>query len=426
MVEFPKLKNSLSLSLPMLMFFYLTLVPLTVLGQLEFGTYFEWFLKITLLILMGYWWRKYVERSEYHLKPIKIYLYLILFYIMVSIFSIETYFDAKGLIYNSYGLLTIILVFASTNPNFVRKLLRTFIWLIIPLALIFFIFCQDLILDSDAVGVTVIPICLLLLMLPKLPWHIKLSLILLALFFSLIDLGARSTVIKLAVPIFIWPYYFLISHINYKIRKFTTNILASILILMPIVFLWMGVSGSFNIFTPKSISDSNIRISEKSGKDIVETDLKSDTRTFIYVEALASAIVKDSFIWGITPGRGYISDAFGGNDLNGRNERFRSEVGIVNIFTWFGLFGLTFFYFLFVRGSYLAINKSQNSLSMLFGLYNAFNLSYSWVENYTEMNMSNVAIWVCLGMCYSSRFREMSNIDFKKWAISLYGSRKLI
>ena len=132
--------------------------------------------------------------------------------------------------------------------------------------------------------------------------------------------------------------------------------------------------------------------------------LTRDTRTFIYVEAIQSALNNNYVFFGREPARGYDSDAFGNHsfeDLDkGRYERYDGEVSILNIFTWLGLVGVFFYFLIFFKAVTLALSHSKNNYIKIVGFYVLFRWCYAWVEDFNIFSIMNITLWVVVAMCY--------------------------
>ncbi|WP_298487923.1 hypothetical protein [uncultured Maribacter sp.] len=171
--------------------------------------------------------------------------------------------------------------------------------------------------------------------------------------------------------------------------------------------------------------DYTVAANENSYGD--KEDLTADTRTFLYVEEILSAIKYDYVIFGRTPARGYESPTFGreiDKDLKrNKMERFSSEVSILNIFNWTGLIGVVLYFLIFVRASYLALKKSNNWALKCLGIYVAFRWMYAWVEDYSSFDLSFLFLFLAISICYSKAFRDMTDSEFKYWLFGVFDKR---
>jgi hypothetical protein len=204
------------------------------------------------------------------------------------------------------------------------------------------------------------------------------------------------------------------------------NVVWVLLYISPIVLLVLGITGKFNVF-----SNTNDKY---GGRNVIQeqnstADISSDTRTFIYMEVITSAI-EHHYVWfGRTPARGNDTQAFYdlANDLqsvshagNIKHERYSNEVCFPNIFTWLGLVGMILYIGIYFRASYLGLFKSRNFYVKMAGIVTAFNFAYGWVENITNFDILNVVYWTFISICLSSQFRNMSDGEFKNWFNGLF------
>jgi hypothetical protein len=157
--------------------------------------------------------------------------------------------------------------------------------------------------------------------------------------------------------------------------------------------------------------------------EVVEKNLKADTRTFLYRDVLHTADKYDSWWIGRSPVRGNESEAFGMADESGRGERLGNEVAILNIFMWTGLIGVILHFLVFYRASYLAVNRSNNFYSKILGLFMAFRWLYAWVEDINYFTLTTVFLWLMLGLCFSRSFRAMTDSEVKYWIQGVFYKR---
>lgn len=236
-----------------------------------------------------------------------------------------------------------------------------------------------------------------------------------------IDLSNRSQVIKAAAVLLMSIVVLFRGYIKDWIIK--TFHWACYII--PIVLLTMGLTGIFNIFTDLSSHEGKYVEEKVVDGEVVEEDLASDTRTFIYIEVINSALRHD-YVWtGRTPARGNDSEFFGAynaEDLGtGKYERHANELCHLNVFTWLGLIGLFLYSLIYLRSSFLAVYRS-NSISMqILGVFIAFRWAYGWVEDVNNFDIANLALWMMIAMGLSKQFRSMTNTEFKQWVRSIFG-----
>lgn len=117
--------------------------------------------------------------------------------------------------------------------------------------------------------------------------------------------------------------------------------------MIPFIFFALGATGIFNVFN----ADEELGINGKYSMNTSDTEDVSaliDTRTFLYVEEINSAIKNNYVILGNSIARGYDSAFFGHSiDLDlktNRGERQSCEVSILNVFNYFGLVGCIIYF----------------------------------------------------------------------------------
>ena len=156
-----------------------------------------------------------------------------------------------------------------------------------------------------------------------------------------------------------------------------------------------------------------------SGNDGDDVSALIDTRTFLFVEEISSAIDNDYVVFGNSIARGYKSDFFGSiidTELKvNRGERQDCEVSILNIFNYFGLLGCIIYFLIFALASYKAIYKSKNRYVPVIGLYIAFRWTFAWVEDFSKFDLNYLFLWIMMGICFSPLYRNMTDEDFKSW-----------
>lgn len=375
---------------------------------------------ISAFILIGFFLSRYYffdKRNTDNMMIIWIYLLWNVMCIVRGMFVAEIYWDWKGLIGNSMALLMPIIIFSATNKMVVQSLLATYIKYALPLFLLF-----GLMIRTDAFGFYLIPITFLLLFLPILNKRQK-TLLLGATFIVLVaDLGARSSVIKFSLPLLILIIYYFRNIIPVKIIE----TLRLSLFIIPILFLVLGVSGVFNVFKMNEYIKGEYTSMGVDGEgNIVEQDIIVDTRTFLYVEVLESAVNNNYWLLGRTPARGNDSDTFGvlAAELTGRYERIENEIGLANVFTWTGIVGVILYFLIFYRATFLAINKSRNIYVKMLGVYVAFRWLFSWIEDVNNFSLNYFMLMIMLGLCFSYSFRNMTDNEIIIWARGIFDVR---
>lgn len=201
--------------------------------------------------------------------------------------------------------------------------------------------------------------------------------------------------------------------------------------LLPIVLLALGLSGVFNPFENMEEENEGMYTEyEMVDGERHESDLASDTRTFIYVEVINSALDHNYVLFGRTPARGNDSLSFGAYNAEelktGKYERHSNELCHLNIFTWTGLLGIILYSLIYLRSSWLAVYRSRNVYIKLLGCFIAFRWAYGWVEDFNRFDIMNISLWMIIAMGLSAEFRNMTDTEFVTYVKSLFRKSKRI
>lgn len=351
------------------------------------------------------------EQDNSLIWPIKLYLLWNFVTIIRGVFIAENYWEWKNLVFSGFVMLMPLFVYVFSSKLFTQKILLFWTKYMIFAILLFI----PIVNNPTFYGMSLTPIMIFLLLFPLLSIRLKI-LVLLLLFIGLSSsTGSRTYIIEYSLS-------FLLG-ISYYIGIFAKNIMFkiahSILILLPLLLLILGLLGVFNIFKINNYIKGNYTaVSHETGK-AQETSLKADTRTFLYVENINSAIKNKYILFGRTPANGYDSQYFG-NYLKytlhtGKMQRFSSEVGILNIFLWGGLISVFLYFLVFFYASYLAVYKSNSYFMKIIGLFVAFKWAYSFVGEFAVFDMMNTTLWLLISICYSTQFRKMNDFEVKEW-----------
>lgn len=395
------------------------LITLNSHGQtLELGnTTFWWTIQFFVLILFLIIKLKYTSKTHSNqLFILNIYLIYVIISFIRGMFIAEGYWDWKYLISNTMCLLIPIVAFSLSGTTLIKHLFINYIYFTAPLFLIIQFF-----IAKGEFGFYLAPFSFLLLFIPILSNKWKLICLTVALYVIFADFGARSNLIKFIVPILFSLLYYFRKTLNIQRFEFIRMLLIS----LPLIFFSLGVLGTFNIFNPKGDKHKAVIDKKRDFKgNLVEDDLLADTRTFLYVEVLATAKKYNTWVFGRSPARGNISDAFGELDMSKRNERNANEVSILNYFTWLGIVGVILLFILFYQATYLAINQSNNIFSKIIGLFIAFRWAYGWVEDINNFYIQYLFLWLFIGFCYSESFRQMTDAEMKYWVRGIFETNR--
>lgn len=404
-----------------------TLALLIILVTVEAGFY--WSSGLTGMSLTYVWWfvnflvlyniykmRSLYELDHYSYKLVRIYFLWMIFCSIRGFFVAENYWEYKQLVgaFLTLSIPAFGLVFS--NSDVLRTCLNRWLRCALPLLLVFLLFG----FPGEALHFYASPVLTLSCFLPLIPrkWRYVFIAILLAMIFA--DMGARSQIIKAAIALTLSCVVLLGKYITYSILKiahWTCYLLA-------IVLLVLGISGVFNIFEDLSTHEGQYTQKVvRNGETVVE-DASADTRTFIYVEVINSALTHNYVLFGRTPARGNDSVTFGihtAEELStGKYERSKNELCHPNIFTWLGLVGMVMYSLLYLRSSWLAVYRSNSYYVKIVGVYIAFRWMYGWIEDTNGFDIANVSLWMLMAIGFSERFRQMGNLEFEQWIKSIF------
>lgn len=356
--------------------------------------------------------------NQKDLYVLKAYLIWVVICMVRGAFVTEMYWDWKVLINNSLGLLLPVVAYSATNKVVVQSILSTYIKYGLPLFLVLMVLIR-----TDAYGFYLMPVSFLLLFLPALSKNQRLILF----FFTAIvfgaDFGARSNIIKFSFPLFMLVIYYF----EDKLSRSLLNKVRLAMIIAPIILLSLGAADIFNIFKISEYIGEIRAIGLDDDGARNQVDVTADTRTFLYVEVIESAINNDYWIFGRTPARGNDSEFFGPLyfEITGREERWDNEIGVANVFTWTGIVGVILYMLIFYQASYLAVNRSRNIYAKMLGMFVAFRWVYSWIEDTNVVSLNYFMLCIMIGLCFSSSFRSMTNHEVTIWARGIFDYRYL-
>lgn len=363
-----------------------------------------------------------LQKNSYknEINIISLYLFYNIFSFFRGLFIAENYWDYKALFNGGLALLLPIVAFSGTSTAFLKVLIQFYLKYTLPLLIVFFF-----IISSGAVGFFLVPISFLVLFVPviKKPWNI--IILSLCLFVVFLSLGARSNVIKFTVPILFSLIYFIKIIHKIKILEF----IRKGLFVLPIVFFVFAIWSNFNVFKINEYLKGDYKSTNKNvftGKESSE-DLTTDTRTPLYLEVINTAKKHNTWLIGRSPARGNETKLFGSlSEITGRKERAGNEVAILNIFTWTGLLGVFFYFLIFYKASYIAVNYSNNIFSKILGLFIGFRWCYAWIEDINYFTLTTFFLWIMIGLCFSKSFRKMNDSEVANWINGIFERPKYL
>lgn len=360
---------------------------------------------------------KYPSRCQKVPFTFKLLLILLILSSIYGIYMSMGYQDIQSLISKLIAWSLCLGWFYFQDPHNISKITKTWCKYALPLFVILFPFMQ-----GEAVGRYFVPFAFLLIFLPFLNKKNKYFVLSVVILVMLVGaLGARSSVIRFTVSLMLA----LTIYFRKIIPTILLKIIFIILIITPIILLQLGISGTFNVFRIQEelgLKEYSVNSSFDNGE---QEDLTSDTRTFLYVEEIQSAINNKYILFGRSLSRGYDSVVITNVDWKkGRNERWSSEVRMLNVFNYMGLIGVVIVSLIYIIGAWKAIFQGKSFTMKIIGIYVAFRWLYAWIEDFDRFDFINLYLWIPIIMCYSIRFLNMSDDDFKNWGYNFFKSKK--
>ncbi len=403
----------------------LTVFPLAIYSVARFyepplgSTTFWWiiqFLVITIFLIARFTYFK--DENKNHFLFLNLYLIWVSLSLIRGIFVAENYWDYKALISNTFRLFIPLIAYIVTDNERLQSILTYFVKYAFPIAPIFL-----LPLSIGSWGWYLFPFSFLMLFFPLLKVHWKLILVFISLIGIAGDITSRSIVVKYSVPLLLLLLYYLR---HFMASEKLISFFYKIFFIAPIVLFLLAATGIFNVLDMKEYikGDYETEIVNSDGQ-VIKSDIRDDSRTFIYEEVLASALKYNYWFLGRTPARGNETIAFAtvGEETTGRKERLKNEANIPNVFTWLGIVGVILYFLVFYKASSLAISQSNNIYIKLTGLFVAFRWMYAWLEDPFIFDMNSFTIWIMIGACLSQSFRRMDNMEIKLWVRGIFDKK---
>ncbi len=359
-------------------------------------------------ILIIYFLYNLYSTQQYELLDGRLFfkLWLIILFLGVVRAFFTNYSSYDGFRDSLLALLNIATVYCAYLGGLqnTKTYLKAFLVILLPCAIISS-------LKWDAYGFTDVahilnPISLLLLLTPYVINRWKITLIAIAVFSFFYDISVRSNVLLLGFSAILLILYFIsINNYHIQYRKITWFACFT----LPILFLFLGISGKYNIFT--ELMSTKITISG-GGKDRA---YMIDSRTAVYEDIFRSLDSAESWIIGRSP----VSKIKTQMNIQEKNEgRGRTESGFLNILYYYGLIGVLCYMCLSMYASYLAVFRANNKLASLVGLYLAFKFLFIFIEE-PSITMTT---YLAIGLCLNPAFRNMKEEDVKE---VLVGARQV-
>lgn len=186
-----------------------------------------------------------------------------------------------------------------------------------------------------------------------------------------------------------------------------------VLMWIPVVFLCLAMFTGFNVLNFESYVEGEY--TSNTGEN-----MKTDTRTFLYEEAIESALDNKYVLLGRTPGYGYDSHfvATGKNSydhVEGAKPQRCSEVFVVNIFTWCGLIGVLVWFAFYYWFGVSVLKDSRNRYVRGLVIYIGMLWVFNWIHNPSiAPDNYNMLIYIIISICIQKEFCKMNDLEISQ------------
>ncbi|MBR1706869.1 MAG: hypothetical protein IJ721_08825 [Bacteroidales bacterium] len=390
--------------------FLLVVLTITGVGQwLKVGhipTFIVW--TVAVWVLSGSWAGGMGSRIRPP-WPVVLFLVLVACNAVYGVFMAEGYWDYKNLVSNLLFFLMPSCIFCFSDMRVIQRCSRAQLIALPVLLVLLYLF-----LYREGIVRLLYIVPFFLLFNRSLSPVSRLYVFVLTLCILLLgDWNSRATLIRLGgtflLSLLLW-----ISGAFSSGRTFRVGTV--LIYVAPVVFLLLAVHTDFNIFKIGEDYEGKYVLEDEMVEGY-EADLVGDTRTLIYMENIQSAIQQGYYIWGHSMARGYTTELYSDVDMISwsRSERPDSEVGILNVFTHFGLVGVVLYTLIFIISSFRALSRGRSREMKLLGVWIAFRWMLSWMEEFTMFDINNLYIWIAIAMCWSPAFLQADSLAFRRF-----------
>lgn len=339
--------------------------------------------------------------------PLTLFLTWVAMSAMYGVYMAEGYWDYKLLVTNIFVFMMPLFYPYLCQPSKTQVTLRVLALSSIPVFFVLLPFIQ-----GEGIGRMLTVFSFLLVLFPLMDRKARIFvLVVSSMVFIVGTFGSRSSIVKF---LFCGMLGVAVIFRNLFDRRLLSAAMAAEFIL-PVVLLVLGLLGIFNPFQiDEYFKGASFEVESAFDKGETE-DISADTRTFIYVEEITSAIMHNYVVQGHSLARGYESQAFGDTDEMGRGQRQDSEVSILNVFNYMGLIGVVLYAIIFIYAMWSVCHRSRNKAMYFVAIYVGFRWMFAFFEDYNRVDMNNVILWMSIAMCCSRHFLEMDDRQFTNW-----------
>lgn len=182
-------------------------------------------------------------------------------------------------------------------------------------------------------------------------------------------------------------------------------------------FKWILVLSFLVLFSPFILLQQSVATGESVIEEYLsfslDSDLKTDTRTFLYKELFEDLTLNEQLLIGKGANGSYYSEYFS-NAPEESDYRNNIEVGVLGIMLKGGLIALLMNFAILFIAIFYAFFRSENTYVMGVGYMLVAHTVLLFVENYYRYSSDNYAVWFFIGICLSQEIRTMDNQEIRR------------
>jgi hypothetical protein len=262
--------------------------------------------------------------------------------------------------------------------------------------LVIFVISLPLISYFELQYFLLMPLFYIIVTFPMQTTRAKILTLVLSVVVAITSMTNRAGIFRISVSYMIVILFYLVLKMKIN-RKFIT-VVVFLALSIPFYLLYLGVSGK-DVF--------KMVLGENKLEGYGQENIRSDTRTFLYVDVFRDLKINRAFLFGKGINAGYASDDF--ETFN----RVAVEVGFLQILLKSGVFGFLLYASLIISAIYNALNNSSNYFIKYLGLLLCGYFFMLFIENIIAFNLLNIVIWCVIGMCHSSELRALDDNEIR-------------
>jgi hypothetical protein len=348
---------------------------------------------VMLFVYFGTYWRQSLAGQKIVIVYDALVLW-ILFSLGRSLLQLNSLGDLKEFLFSNYlglSLFPVLFFIAGINPSYffpVNRALSIYIF-VAGLISMFFINYFEFQLFL------LLPIFYVVLTIPLRNLGGKILVILISISIIIVSLSNRAGLLRILISYSIIGAYYMMQSV--RINKRMLKIMIFIVLMIPVVSLFLGIKGE-SVFQIVLGEDTN---------EYSQMNPYADTRTFLYYEVFQDLRINRAFLLGKGLNAGYASDAFK------TYSRQVVEVGFLQILLKTGIIGVILYVWVIFSAVFKALGRSKSLFSKALGLLLVGYILMLFIENIIAYNLLNVIIWIIVGLCHSTSFRNLDDKEIR-------------